>query len=240
MTAPERIVRGSLLRANPLALLSVGLFALLGGFFVRSLEVGLVAVAAYTVVAVVLLPSWRYPLLCLALVLVAAVTVTYSNWRGNGHDLDLALVQAVRVLVVAWPGSVAIGYLQPSALGDYAAQTLRLPARFVAAFGAALQRVTTLTHAWTQLARSRRARGLAPEWRHPLAALRWAVSMAFALLVHALRGASRTAIAMDARGFATADGRTWAEPATWTRTDVLVLAGALALGLVAPVTWALT
>lgn len=240
MSRAERLVRGVLLQANPLALMSVGFFALVGGLFIRSVEIGVVALAAYVVVAVVVLPSWRYPALCLVFVLIAAATVTYSTWRGNGHHLDRAAIQGIRVVVIAWPGSLAIGYLDPAALGDHAAQTLRLPARFVAAFVAVLQRVTTLTHAWTQLARSRRARGLGPEWRHPLAALRWAVSMAFALLVHALRGASRTAIAMDARGFATADGRTWAEPATWTRTDVIVLAGALALGLVAPVTWALT
>ena len=53
--------------------------------------------------------------------------------------------------------------------------------------------------------------------------------MSFALLVHAMRGATRSAVAMDARGFATAADRTWAEPATWTRLDVvgLVLAGLL-------------
>ena len=58
--------------------------------------------------------------------------------------------------------------------------------------------------------------------------------MAFAMLVHALRGASQTAIAMDARGFASAHDRTWAEAATWTRLDRAVVVAGLALGLVAP------
>jgi energy-coupling factor transporter transmembrane protein EcfT len=39
---------------------------------------------------------------------------------------------------------------------------------------------------------------------------------------------------MDARGFASAHDRTWAERATWTRLDVLSVAVALLLGAVAP------
>ncbi|KQY56087.1 hypothetical protein ASD11_16615 [Aeromicrobium sp. Root495] len=235
-----RLVRGAFLRSNPLALLSVGLWSLVGGLFVTDLDIGVVALSAYLVVVALVAPTWRYPLLCLAFALVAGATVTYSTWRGNGQELDAALVQGVRVLVVAWPGSVAIGYLDPARLGDHLAQGLRLPARFVAAFVAALQRLTTLAHAWTQLDRSRRARGLGPEWRHPVAAVRWGLSMAFALLVHALRGAGRTAVAMDARGFATAQDRTWAESADWSRTDVAVAVGGLLLGLVAPTVWAVT
>lgn len=232
--------RGVLLRANPLALATVGLAALVGALFVTDLRTGLVALAAYLVVGALVLPGWRFPLLALAFSLVAGSTVTYSTWRGNGHDLDAALVQGVRVLVIAWPGSVTLSYLDPSRLGDHLAQDLRLPARFVAAFGSSLQRVTTLTHAWGQLERSRRARGLGPAWNRPLGVLRWAVTMAFALLVHALRGASRTAVAMDARGFADADDRTWALPARWTRADRVVVVASVVLGLVPVVVWLLS
>lgn len=226
-----------LLRANPLALATVGLAALVGGFFVTDVRTGTIAFAAYLVVGALVLPGWRFPLLALAFSLVAGGTVTYSTWRGNGHDLDAALVQGVRVLVIAWPGSVTLSYLDPSRLGDHLAQDLRLPARLVAAFVSALQRVVTLTHAWGQLERSRRARGLGPTWRHPLGVVRWATTMAFALLVHALRGASRTAVAMDARGFAGADDRTWAQPATWSGSDRLVVVGAVLLALVPVLGW---
>jgi energy-coupling factor transport system permease protein len=44
---------------------------------------------------------------------------------------------------------------------------------------------------------------------------------------------------MDARGFATAHGRTGAEPATWTRPDLVGLALAAALGAVPLVTFLL-
>jgi energy-coupling factor transport system permease protein len=50
--------------------------------------------------------------------------------------------------------------------------------------------------------------------------------------VQAMRGATSTSIAMDARGFATAHERTWALPAPWTRLDVLALVTAALLGAV--------
>jgi energy-coupling factor transporter transmembrane protein EcfT len=224
-------MRTNILDANPLVLVSVGLFALVGSFFVTDLTIAAVSIAAYVVAALVLLPGWRFPLVCLGFSLLAAVTVVYSAWRLGSGGLEPALVQGLRLIVLAWPGSVAVGYLDPARLSDYLAQTLRLPARFVAAFGAALQRITSFGHAWTQLERARRARGLGPS-RNPVVTFQWAAGMSFALLVHALRGATRSAVAMDARGFATAHGRTWAEPATWTRLDLVGLALAAALGSV--------
>jgi energy-coupling factor transporter transmembrane protein EcfT len=49
-----------------------------------------------------------------------------------------------------------------------------------------------------------------------------------------MRSASHASVAMDARGFATAHHRTWAEPADWTRLDVATVVVAVALGAVAP------
>ena len=226
-------MRSLVLRANPLVLLSVGVFSLLGSFFVTDLTTACVALAAYALAALVLLPGWRFPLVCLGFSGFAAATVVYSSWRLGSGGLEPAAVQGLRLIVLAWPGSVAVGYLDPARLSDYLAQTLRLPARLVAAFGAALQRITSFGHAWTQLERTRRARGLGPT-RNPIATARYAGGMSFALLVHALRGATRSAVAMDARGFATADDRTWAEPATWTRLDAAGLVAAALLGAVSP------
>jgi energy-coupling factor transport system permease protein len=228
-----------MVRANPLVLLSVGVFSLIGSFFVTDLATAYAALLAYGVVGLVLLPGWRFPLVCLAFSLFAALTVVYSSWRLGSGGLEPALVQGLRLVVLAWPGSVAVGYLDPARLSDYLAQTLRLPARLVAAFGAALQRVTSFGHAWTQLERTRRARGLGPT-RNPIATARYAGGMTFALLVHALRGATRSAVAMDARGFATAGDRTWAEPATWTRLDAMGLVLAALLGSVPLVATLLT
>ncbi len=224
-------MRSGVLRANPLVLLSVGVFSLAGSFFITDLVIATIALGAYVLVGVMVLPGWRFPLVCLAFSLFAALTVVYSAWRLGSGGLEPAIVQGLRLVVLAWPGSVAVGYLDAARLSDYLAQTLHLPARLVAAFGAALQRVTSFGHAWTQLDRTRRARGLGPA-RNPVVTARYAGGMAFALLVHAMRGATRSAVAMDARGFATADHRTWAEPATWTRLDLGGLAVAVALGAV--------
>ena len=219
--------------ANPLAQLCIGLFALVGSYWIDDVRVGGIALGAYATAVLLFAPGWRYPLLCLVFTSVAAATIFYSTWRLGAHDEAEAAAAAVRILVLAWPGSVALGYVDPARLGDFLAQSLRLPARFVAAFSAALQRFADYGHAWAQLERARRVRGLGPT-ANPASWVRHAGSMAFAMLVHALRGASQTAIAMDARGFASAHDRTWAEPANWSRLDRAVVAVALALGSVAP------
>lgn len=225
-------MRTVVLRLNPLAQLSVGLFSLLGSFWIRSFPVALIALGAYVVAAVLLLPGWRYPLICLAFTAIAAVTIVYSTWRLGGHDEKEAITAGIRIVVLAWPGSVMAGYVDPSRLADHLAQTLRLPARMIAAFAAALQRFTGLGLAWQQLERVRWARGFGPR-RNPVANGRYAANISFALLVQAMRGASASAIAMDARGFATAQNRTWAEPAPWTRLDIVGIVVAGALGSVA-------
>ncbi|HUQ00410.1 MAG TPA: energy-coupling factor transporter transmembrane component T [Aeromicrobium sp.] len=230
MTRPQRAI----VRANPLAQLSVGLFALMGSFAIRSLPVALLAVGCYAFAVALAVPSWRYPALCLLFSGIAAVTVVYSTWRLGGHEVREALTAGLRIVMLSWPGSVAVGYVDPARLADFLAQSLRLPARGVAAFAAALQRFASFGHAWTQIERARRVRGMGPSV-NPLSWFVHAGSMSFAMLVHALRGASQTSIAMEARGFGEARDRTWAEPATWTRLDVAVLTVALFLGIVAPV-----
>jgi energy-coupling factor transporter transmembrane protein EcfT len=228
------VTRNWIVAANPLAQMSVGLFSLLASVWIRSLPVAVIALGCYVVAALIFLPSWRYPLLCLVFSGIAAVTIVYSTWRLGGQDEREAFTAGLRIMVLSWPGSVAVGYVDPAKLADHLAQSLRLPARSVAAFAAALQRFSSFGHAWTQIERARRVRGSGPT-ANPLSWFSHSASMAFAMLVHALRGASQTAIAMDARGFASAHERTWAEAADWTRLDVGVVVAGLALGLVAPV-----
>lgn len=216
-------------RVNPLVLVAVGMLSLIGSLFVRSLPVALVAVGAYALAALVLVPSWRFVLVCLGFTGIAGLTVAYSTWRLGGYDVELAVTAGLRIVVLAWPGSVAAGYIDPARLADYLGQSLRLPARGVVAFSAAMQRFTHLTHTWTTLRRTRRARGLRA---HPGA-------LAFVLLVDAMRGATRSAIAMDARGFAGAHQRTWLEPATWTATDRIGLAVAVGLAALPMLLWSL-
>ncbi len=210
---------GVFVRANPLALIAVGLAALVGSLFVRSLTTALVVIAVHAALVILGSRSWRFAALCLAFSGLAGLSVAYSTWRLGGHDLELAATAGLRIVVLAWLGSVAAGHLDPARLGDDLGQTLRLPARGVVAFTAALQRFGHLTQTWVALRRTRRVRGLRA---NPGA-------LAFGLLVDAMRGATRSAIAMDSRGFATAHERTWLVPARWGPADTvwLVVAGVL-------------
>ncbi|CAN5408680.1 hypothetical protein BH09ACT10_BH09ACT10_25590 [soil metagenome] len=221
-------MRGIVATLNPLVLLSFGLMSLVGSLAVRTLPIALVTIGGYTLAALIFLPTWRYPLACLAICSIAALSIVYSTWRLGGHDEKEALTAGLRIVILAWPGSVMAGFVDPTRLADYLAQTLKVPARFAAALSAALQRFAAFGSTWQQLDRARRARGFAPG-RNPVTMTAYAAGMSFALLIDALRGASQSSIAMDARGFATAHHRTWAEPASWPPRDLVGLAVAVGL-----------
>lgn len=226
-------MRALVLRVNPLVLLAFGFLSLLASFAVRSVPIALVACGLYALAALVFLPTWRYPLACLLLVSISALLIFYSTLR-LGNDLEHAATAALRILVLAWPGSVLIAFIDVSRLADYLAQRMGVSDRFVAAFAAVLQRVTSLGRTWQQLERARRVRGFGPT-RDPVTFIAYAGQMVFALLVSAMRGADQMSIAMDARGFASAQDRSWAQSAPWTRLDSYALVMAVGLASV-PIT----
>ena len=140
-----------------------------------------------------------------------------------GRDLDPALTVSLRVLVIVLPSAVLIPWIDPDALGDHLAQRLRLPDRPVVATAAALQRVHSFGAIWTELSRARRIRGLGASWRHPRTVAEHLGALTMGLLVRTLRAAADLAVAMDARGFATAQARSWWMPAPWYRRDSLLV-----------------
>ncbi len=215
-------------RTNPLVLLAIGLLAVPASIALRDLIAAVAATTVVVLLALLLVPGvgrapWR--LLGPA---VGAVSVAWSTWWLGGRDEAVAVTAGLRIVVLALPGVLLAPLVDPATLGDQLAQRLHLPARPVAAATAAMQRLELLGDAWEQAARARRVRGIGPG-RSPTARLRSVGALTFGVLVVALRGAGRTAVAMDARGFVGAAGRTWAEPAPWTRTDTAVLAAAVAL-----------
>jgi energy-coupling factor transport system ATP-binding protein len=133
---------------------------------------------------------------------------------------------ALRVLVIVLPSAVLVPWIDPDALGDHLAQRLRLPDRPVVATAAALQRVQAFGTIWAELGRARRVRGLGTSWRHPRGLLAHVAALTTGLLVRTLRAAAELAVAMDARGFATARARTWWAPAPWRWGDTLLVAAA--------------
>ncbi|WP_307860807.1 ATP-binding cassette domain-containing protein [Curtobacterium flaccumfaciens] len=222
----------------------IGVLAL-GVCLVLSLDVVSAAVALALELA--LLPLLRLPvrtlLLRLAPVLVAVPLTAVSialygrpsgrEWfdLGFAHvtdgSLTLALATALRVLAVGVPAIALFVRVDPTDLADGLAQVLRLPARFVLGALAAVRMMTLLVDDWRQLAMARRARGLADSGR-----LRRGATMAFALLVLALRRATTLAVAMESRGFGAPGRRTWARVARFAGPEWAMVAALVGIGVV--------
>jgi energy-coupling factor transporter transmembrane protein EcfT len=157
---------------------------------------------------------------------VGALSVAWSTWLLGSHDVQVAVTAGLRVLIIVFPSTVLIPYVDADALGDHLAQRLRLPARPVVAFSAALQRVNSFGDIWTEIGRARRVRGLGPG-RSPRDTVSHAWALTVGLLVRSLGSAAALALAMDARGFATAYRRTWFAGAPWRVADSLLVVAAV-------------
>lgn len=227
-------MKGVLPRANPLALLAVGLTAVVGSFFVGSATAGGLTVLLYAAIAGCLVPQWQPVRWRLVAVGIAAVSLWWSTWLLGGHDPGLATEAATRVLVLALPGAVLMAFVDPSRLGDALRQQLRLPGRPVAAFTAALTRFETLGQVWEQVRQLRRMRGMGAG-RNPFAQARATAATSFTLLVSAMRGATQLSIAMDSRGFRLAHHRTSAHDSAWSAGDTVLLIGGIVATIVVPV-----
>ncbi|WP_203568960.1 energy-coupling factor transporter transmembrane component T family protein [Aestuariimicrobium ganziense] len=155
-------------------------------------------------------------------------------------DQSLALAGAVlvRVFALALPAIALMGSLDPTDLADALAQILKLPARFVLGTLAGVRMVGLFVDDWRALGQARRARGLGDQGR----LRRWA-SMAFGLLVQALRRGTSLATSMEARGFG-GNQRTWARSSRLTGADaiamlvtLLLAAGAVMAAIVFDTLW---
>jgi energy-coupling factor transport system permease protein len=212
---------------GPLSLLAASLLPVLGALAIHSARLGAVCVGVLVVVAALVTRERRSTAIRVALGLLAALSVALSTWLYGGHDLDLAMGAALRILYITVPAAVLTAYIDPAALGDHLGQRLRLPARPVVASVAALERLESMGQQWAQIGRARRARGVGPDGG-PVARSRVAAAMSLALLVATMRTSAVLALAMDARGFAGAQRRTWAEPAPWRWGDTLILLAGIA------------
>nr|WP_306428958.1 energy-coupling factor transporter transmembrane component T [Corynebacterium sp. 76QC2CO] len=151
------------------------------------------------------------------------------------NSLQLALAIMVRVLAVGLPVVVLLGNIDPTRLGDALAQILKLPSRFVIAAVASTRLISLFQRDWQSLARARRARGIADQGR-----IKNAFSMAFGLLVLALRRGSKLATAMEARGFGRFSTRTFARSSSFAAVDYALIAGCAAISTTALTTAVLT
>ncbi|MGP5638038.1 ATP-binding cassette domain-containing protein [Brachybacterium tyrofermentans] len=209
---------------NPLTLSLIGILAAIGSFAVHSWQGGLLSLVPIVLLAPLAVRSVRGAALRLTPILLSAAGLAWTTaLLGDAPALSgpawlLGLREAARITVFVAPGVLALGSVEATALGDALGGRLRLPARPVAAAVVALVRAGHLGRQWEIILRTRIQRGLGSA-----ASPRLLASATLALLVVTLRGAEQQALAMDARGFATATHRTWAEPSRFGRADVLGL-----------------
>lgn len=148
------------------------------------------------------------------------------------NSLWLALAVVLRILALGLSAMLLFGDVDPTDLADGLAQVVRLPARFVLGALAGIRMLGLFTDDWRSLGLARRARGLGDTGR----VRRW-LSMAFALLVLAIRRGSRLATAMEAKGFGgtgpEAPVRTWARPSRLRPVDLFGVLAATVLVAVA-------
>lgn len=161
--------------------------------------------------------------------------VHWSFWYATISDDSIALAIAVtlRVVALALPTILLFGRTDPTELADALAQVAKLPSRFVLGVLAGARTLGLFVDDWRTMTLARRARGLGDR-----GALRRFFSMAFVLLVFAVRRGTTLATAMEARGFGSGIPRTWARPSRLHPRDALAVIGAtvvIAVALIAAV-----
>jgi energy-coupling factor transport system permease protein len=163
---------------------------------------------------------------------IAAVGIAVLNGLAGGAIAGLAA--ALRLSAIALAGLLAFVAVDPTELADALVQQARVPPRLAIGTLAAYRLFPLFAREWERIALARRARGIETD-RSPLARLAGFPERALALLVGAVRRATRLALAMDARGFDARPCRTVARPMRFGPRDAAVLAGgaAVAVGAVA-------
>ncbi|GAA3937816.1 energy-coupling factor transporter transmembrane component T [Microbacterium soli] len=143
-------------------------------------------------------------------------------------SIALAVAVTLRVIALGLPTILLFGRTDPTQLGDALAQVAHLPSRFVLGVLAGARMLGLFLDDWRTMSLARRARGVGDH-----GALRRFFSMAFVLLVFAVRRGTKLAMAMEARGFGSGIPRTWSRPSRLHVRDAVALAGGAAIMAVA-------
>ncbi|MBW3083968.1 hypothetical protein KEM60_00151 [Austwickia sp. TVS 96-490-7B] len=233
---------GLLRRCGPLSLMASSLVLVVTAPAIRTFTQALISAGTAILLLVIVVGPVRFPWARILPGVLAVLSVTWSNWLlAATPDGMTAVTAGLRVGFFVIPGIIFASFVDPSTVGDHLGQRLRLPARPVLAFVAALQRFEDLQQEWEDIRRIRRIRGLA-SGRGPVALAQDAATSAVMLIVEAIRAAGRMTVAMEARGYSAAaasgEPRTWAEPAPWTGADsTLVIMNSLLAALPVALLW---
>ena len=220
-----------LARANPVAKLAAAAILMtalfLSGDPITPAIVVLALLAALPLTGLrprdLLVRSW--PLLLAALA-VGVLNTVFAPERPAANSLVSGIGLGLRLLGIAMAGLLALASTDPTDLADALQQQLHLSPRVAIGTLAAVRLLPVIASEWQILALARRARGV-EAGRSPPAAARIAFGMLLALLVGAVRRATRLALAMEARGFGALPCRSVARPQRLRGRDMALIAVAL-------------
>lgn len=243
----ERSGQALLTRSNPLAkfaaVVLISMVLALSVDWVSASVALLAELAVLPLAGLTLGLLWRrgWPLIIAALVggwstaIIAAdsggVLLDAGIWSISEGSLTLGSGFLLRGLAIALPAVILMSCTDPTDLADALAQKAGLPHRFVLGTLAAMRLVGLMAEEWQTIGMARRARGVGSHGS-PLRRIRATMGQSFGLLVQALRRATRLAVTMEARGFGT-DERTWARESTYSRLDLWVVLGGMAIAAAA-------
>ena len=216
--------RAPLVRANPVAKLAAGavllvaLFSSLDGVTAGIIFLALLALLPFSGLpaADLMARSWLVALTAVSIGAfntvfaaeqVGPTVVQFGELRIGAETLVNGVGLSLRLLAVVLAGLLATATTQPSELADALVQQLRVSPRFAVGALAALRLLPLLSQEWQTLAMARRARGV-DAGRSPVAIVRMFAGQGLALLVGAIRRATRMATAMESRGFGSMPCRT--------------------------------
>jgi energy-coupling factor transport system permease protein len=222
-----------LARANPAAKLAAAALVMIALFV--SADPITPAIVVVALLAIVPLTGLRprdlvarsWPLL-VAAVAVGVLNTVFAPERPADASVVAGLGLGLRVLGIALVGLLALATTDPTDLADSLQQQLHLSPRVAIGTLAAVRLLPVMANEWQTLGLARRARGVDARYS-PLAAARIAFGMLLALLVGAVRRATRLATAMEARGFGALACRSVARPRRMNVADWALIAIALLL-----------
>lgn len=226
--------RAALPRANPVAKL-IAAVVLMAVLFVSAdpLTAALVLIGLAVCVPLTGVPprdllARTWPLL-LAALSVGVLNVVFGSSGTSAAGWSAGIGLGLRLLAIALSGVLALVTTDPTDLADALQQQARLSPRVAVGALAAVRLLPILAAELQILRLARRARGV-EAGRSPIAAVRLAMGMLLALLVSAVRRATRLATAMESRGFGAEACRTIARPMRMHATDWGWISAAMLLG----------
>lgn len=149
---------------------------------------------------------------------------TFGYATISDDSIALAIAVCLRVVALALPTILLFGRTDPTELADALAQVAKLPSRFVLGVLAGTRTLGLFLDDWRSMGLARRARGVGDT-----GAIRRFFSMAFVLLVFAVRRGTKLATAMEARGFGSGIPRTWSRPSRLHPRDAVAFLGGAAI-----------